>query len=99
MNIITREQSEYFKKHLPYFWTKSEYGRSADTIILFTIKTPAGKFSKHHATIRFNATRNVKNKIEQIKKYLEELKENTFRKELKKGYTISEIILYSGSLN
>jgi len=99
MNIITKQQSEYFKKYNPYFWTKTEYGRDADTIILYTLKTPAGKLSKYHATLRFNSTRNVKNKIEQAEKYLEEIKTKTFKKELKEGYQISEIILYSGSLD
>lgn len=98
MNIIKREESQYFKKYNLCFWTKARYGRKADTIILYVLKTPTGRWSKYHATLRFNSERNVKNMMEKIKKYYDELINKTFKNEIKKNYCIGEVILYSGEL-
>lgn len=98
LNIVRFEESEYLKEYRPYFDTRAKYGRDADTLLLFQLKTPTGKWSKKWATLRFNSEHNVKNKVEQIEAYKERLENEVYKQEIKKGYSIGEIILYSGAI-
>ncbi len=98
LKIVNRNESEYFKKYNPYFDSRAKYGRDADTIILYQFVTPTGRWSKYQATLRFNSERIHKNKIEKIEEYYNDLENKTFKNEIKKGYSIGEVILYSGNL-
>lgn len=100
VKVISRENSDYFKTHNPYTDTRAREGREADTIIYFAIKTPTGKWSKFFANLRFNSERNLTahSKQEEINEYYIYLINKTYKQEIKKGYTIAEVILYSGRL-
>lgn len=100
MKVIDRSESQYFKEFNPFFDTRARFGKEPDTIILYVLKTPSGKWSKYWATLRFNSERNVSEayKMEEIEKYYNQLINRTFKSEIKKGYTIAEVILYSGHI-
>lgn len=98
LKISTYTESEFLKTHSLYFNSGATYGREADTIIVFALKTPTGRWSKYTASLRFNAERNITNKMERIKQEYIRLGREVFNKEIKKGYSIGEIILYSGKL-
>ena len=93
-------ESSYAQHARPYFNTNASYGREPDTIIFFYLVTPTGRFSKHYATLRFNAEHSVSTeyKLNKIQEYIQKLRNSTFRTEIQHGYTIAEPLLYSGTL-
>lgn len=99
LDIVSREDSKFFKEQNPYFHTNGKHGRDADTLVVFVLTTPTGKFSKYWATIKFNADNNVKDKMKKVEEEYTRLQERDFKEELKKGYRIGEVILYSGNLD
>lgn len=99
IQISLWEDSKYLRKFRPYFITRARYDRDADTIVLFVFLTPTGKWSKYWATLRFNSERSHKNMRNQIQEYYEQLIGKTFKREIAKGYSLGEVILYSGKLN
>ena len=100
LKVVTRAESEYFKEFNPYYDTRTRHGRPADTILLFVFRSPTGRWSKYQATLRFHGERNVSSaeKMRRMQEYIGELRTKTFKSEFAKGYTIGEIILYSGTL-
>lgn len=97
--VLYWEDSKYLRKFRPYLDTRARYGRDADTIILFAFLTPKGRWSNNYAYLRFNSERSHPNMRSQIKEYYDKLVNKTYAREMSKGYSIGEVILYSGKLN
>ena len=96
--VIIRRESKYLKDRNPYFVTNASFGRPADTLILYVVKTKTGQWSKKWMVLRFNEERPVPTtvKMNKINMYYDDFTAKLNK--LKKGYKIGEVILYSGTL-
>lgn len=82
-------ESEYAKRHRPYFCT------AVDTVlVLVPLKTPTGRWSKYYGTLKMGQDR--KDKKERLERFLNDYMHEVFAKELERGYTITEPLLYNG---
>lgn len=99
VKVISRSESKYFKYKNLYFDARASYNREADTIILFVFKTPTGKWSNKWSALRFNSEKlkPTTNMMDKIRFHYEDLQEK-YKKEIKQGYKIAEVIHYSGKL-
>lgn len=87
--MIKFQESEYAKKYNPYFCT------SADSVFIFVpLKTPTGRWSKYYGTLKMSQDR--KDKKERLERFLNDYMHEVFAKELERGYTITEPLLYNG---
>lgn len=80
------------KKGRPYFCTKADYGRPADSIVIWFAYTPTGRVSKYWHTLRLNADYYGKLTNDELERIIS-TKKICFPK-LKKGYTWSEPYRY-----
>lgn len=82
------KDSEYAKKHNPYFCT------SADSVFIFVpLKTPSGRWSKYYGT--FKTSENRKGKKEMLDRFLNDYMHEVSANELERGYTIDEPLDYN----
>lgn len=92
MIIKNRSQSDYFKDHNPYFWTRAEYGRKPDTIFVVVLKTPTGRWAKRFAHYSFSGAYKCR-EPEEVRKTLTGF---LTRLDYSNGKTVHEVIQYSG---
>lgn len=86
------KDSEYAKKHRPYFCT------TVDTVlVLVPLKTPTGRWSKYYGTLKMSESR--KGKKERLDRFLNDYMHEVFAKELERGYTIGEPLDYNENWN
>lgn len=98
--VLTRSESQYLREYNPYYDSRASFGREADTIILYVFKTPTGKWShKLWQTLRFSSEspKTATQKMNLIEKHRKDIIEKN-KADIKKGYKLDEIILYSGNI-
>lgn len=92
MLIKNQSQSDYFKDHNPYFWTRAEYGRKPDTIFVVVLKTPTGRWAKRFAHYSFSGAYKCR-KVEEVQNKLKDFIKSL---DYSNGKTVYEVIQYSG---
>lgn len=100
VKVVTRRESKYLKEHNPYFDARASFGREADTIILYAFQTPTGRWThKLWQTLRFSSEKQVTplRKMELIEEHRKDILAKN-KADIKKGYKLAEIILYSGQI-
>lgn len=96
--IVDYSNSQFFKRYGRYFDSRASYGRAPDTIIYFAFMTPTGKWSRSiWATLRFNSEHSHPDMMRRV---VIEYNNLLYKKraDIKRGYKIGEIVVYSGEI-